>query len=321
MDDDFDLPDEGGNASGSSFVNELFSNRPKRQTGLTNENRSTLDDILASSSKQRPRVTFQDEQQPSHSERENNTPAQTVSSSLLDSLFSGGSTSGEQRRSTRAAGATSSAASPSSAPIRGPSPSRPQSVDQRLGPPNRSAPTPQSQESQQVNVSATIQAELEQLRREVSSLRYEHSEDQQTINEVRRKLEAEQTEHKRDSEKIREENKLEMQELIRRNEREKEEARREADRSAQLLNSIREQQGHFDSMVARLEGLNFGLGQVRDLVQNVNESNDKMAKEWNEQQAEHWKRLDEERGRLENSIKTMEKEMDQMRDSYQKAYI
>uniref|UniRef100_A0A915MQP7 Uncharacterized protein n=2 Tax=Meloidogyne TaxID=189290 RepID=A0A915MQP7_MELJA len=72
-------------------------------------------------------------------------------------------------------------------------------------------------------------------------------------------------------------------------------------------------------MSTRLEGLNFGLTQVRDLVHNVNESNDKMTKEWNEQQLEHWKRLDEERERLENSIKTMEKEMDQMRDSYQKA--
>ncbi|CAK5074156.1 unnamed protein product [Meloidogyne enterolobii] len=112
---------------------------------------------------------------------------------------------------------------------------------------------------------------------------------------------------------------MEVQELARRNEREKEEARREADRSAQMLNSIREQQGHFDSMATRLEGLNFGLVQVRDLVANVNESNNKMAKEWHEQQLEHWKRLDEERERLENSIRTMEKEMDQMRESYQKA--
>jgi len=79
--------------------------------------------------------------------------------------------------------------------------------------------------------------------REVSTLRYEHSEDQQTIAELRRKLEAEQNEHKRSTERIREETKLEVQELTRRNEREKEEARREADRSAQMLNSIREQQG------------------------------------------------------------------------------
>nr|CAD2161961.1 unnamed protein product [Meloidogyne enterolobii] len=74
-------------------------------------------------------------------------------------------------------------------------------------------------------------------------------------------------------------------------------------------------------MATRLEGLNFGLVQVRDLVHNFNESNDKMTKEWHEQQLEHWKRLDEERERLENSIRTMEKEMDQMRDSYQKEIV
>uniref|UniRef100_A0A915MX92 Uncharacterized protein n=1 Tax=Meloidogyne javanica TaxID=6303 RepID=A0A915MX92_MELJA len=305
MDDDFDLPDEGGNASGSSFVNDLFSNRPKRQTG-------GIDDILASSSRQRPRVTFQDEQQPPNPE----PSAQPVSSSLLDSLFSGGS-AGDQRRAARVGGGAtpSSSAQLSAAPMelthgdqltsftrRGPSPSRPQTGSQRAEqpPPNRPTSTIQHQESQQqINVSAAIQAELDQLKREVSTLRYEHSEDQQTIAELRRKLEIEQNEHKRSSERIREETKLELQELTRRNEREKEEARREADRSAQMLNSIREQQG--------------------DLVQNVNESNDKMAKEWHEQQLEHWKRLDKERERLENSIKIMEKEMDQMRDSYQKA--
>ena len=65
--------------------------------------------------------------------------------------------------------------------------------------------------------------------------------------------------------------------------------------------------------------MNFGLGQVRDLVQNVNANSDNMAKEWREQQAEHWRRLDEERGRLESAVRTMENEMDQIRDSYQKA--
>ena len=65
--------------------------------------------------------------------------------------------------------------------------------------------------------------------------------------------------------------------------------------------------------------MNFGLGQVRDLVQNVNANSDNMAKEWREQQAEHWRRLDEERGRFESVVRTMENEMDQIRDSYQKA--
>lgn len=64
--------------------------------------------------------------------------------------------------------------------------------------------------------------------------------------------------------------------------------------------------------------LNIGLGQVRDVLQNVNASTDKMAKDWHQQQSEHWKRLDEERGRFESAVRTMENEMDQMKDSYQK---
>ncbi|KAF7632885.1 hypothetical protein Mgra_00007744 [Meloidogyne graminicola] len=316
MDDDFGLPDEG-DASVNSFVNDLFSGRTKRQTGTSGESRSAINDILASSTKQRPRVTFQNEHQPTQSER-NSIPQ----ASLLDSLFST-SKSSEQRSSVRTANTLESSLPSTHTHIRGASPSHPQNTIHNYE--SHSNPTtsilPSQQLQQQISSSKSIQAEIEQLKREISSLRYEHSEDQQTISELRRKLEIEQDDHKRTVDRIREENKLELQEQIRKHGRELDKMAEETDRGTQLINSIREQQGHFDSLTARFEMLNIGLGQVRDVLQNVNASTDKMAKDWHQQQSEHWKRLDEERGRFESAVRTMENEMDQMKDSYQKEII
>jgi hypothetical protein len=71
----------------------------------------------------------------------------------------------------------------------------------------------------------------------------------------------------------------------------------------------------------RLEALNFGLGQVRDLVQNVGASSDQLEKGWREQQAEHWRRLEAERERWEKSAQAVEAEMSRLRESYEKVVI
>lgn len=60
---------------------------------------------------------------------------------------------------------------------------------------------------------------------------------------MRRKLEIEQDDHKRTVDRIREENKLELQEQIRKHGRELDKMAEETDRGTQLINSIREQQG------------------------------------------------------------------------------
>lgn len=79
--------------------------------------------------------------------------------------------------------------------------------------------------------------------RELSTLRYERSEDQRSLTELRRKLDTEQEENRRIIEREKEEKRAEIQEMARKHQRELEDLRREADRSADLLNGIREQQG------------------------------------------------------------------------------
>ena len=75
----------------------------------------------------------------------------------------------------------------------------------------------------------------------------------------------------------------------------------------------------FDTLATRLEALNFGLTQVRDLVQSIGTKGEELEHGWREQQGEHWKRLDAERERWEKAVREMEQEMGRLSEAYTKA--
>lgn len=360
MDDDFNLPDKGAgtdvaagaDGQSASFVSDLFGGGDigtKRQSTAAaaapfgaSSNRSTFDDILASAPRRRPQVTFQDEQQQQqHNINEPSPPPQqptkVASASLLDTLFAGSNTTSSNEQNRRSAISTATKRVGNIDTETGGS-GRIQSSQSHRGDHQQqiaasttsffpSTTTVASQQSQQSSAHSAAfaqsqpAAELDQLRREISTLRYERAEDQRSIGELRRRLEVAQEEHGRAMERDRQENRQEQQELHRRHERELSEARREADRSAQLLNTIREQQGSFEMLATRLELLNVNIGQVRELVQSVETKGDALGTEWREQQQEHWKRLDAERQRWENAMRGMEQEMDRIKEEYTKEIV
>uniref|UniRef100_A0A914HGS1 Uncharacterized protein n=1 Tax=Globodera rostochiensis TaxID=31243 RepID=A0A914HGS1_GLORO len=321
MDDDFDLPDESAaEGRSSSFVSDLFG-AAKRQAPSANSNRSTFDDILAGAPRRRqPVVTFQDDKEeaapvpvPSATE----TAPRAPSGSLLDSLFSSSGAAADQRRKANPATPSRGTSSPS--------PPTRQILQQAAGsraPQSSAVPLPSAgggavatdaaaaapfANNAPSSASVTLwQAELDQLRREVSNLRYERSEDQKTVGELRRRLDAALEDHQRTTERLVEQHKLEMNELERRHERALDEAKREGDRAAQILSNVREQEGSFGNLATRMDTLNFTLAQLRESVQSIGGRGEAMEANMNTfavdlratlncQQSEQWKRLETDR--------------------------
>ncbi|KAL3120026.1 hypothetical protein niasHT_004042 [Heterodera trifolii] len=311
MDDDFDLPDEGTEGRSASFVSDLFggAKRPA-PSAATGSNRSALDDILAGAPRRRqPVVTFQDEKEEAATEAAAAAPSRAPSASLLDSLFSSSASGGEQRRkaATVAGGGRANAPSPTPPATRQSSQTAAANnrvLSQQSPVAAGSAPPPDAAPSS-ASVSL-LQAETDQLRREVSNLRFEHSEDQKTIGELRRRLDAALEDHQRTTERLTEKHKTDISELERKHERALEEAKREGDKGAQILSNIREQEGSFANLATRVDALNFILGQLRESVQSVGGRGDAMEANLSTftadlrttldaQHSDQWKRLETDR--------------------------
>ncbi|KAI1700877.1 hypothetical protein DdX_16440 [Ditylenchus destructor] len=351
MDDDFDLPDEGGNtsgATGASFIDQLFGDSKKSAPRA-----STFDDILASVPKQRkPTVTFQDppisSPTPPAAPPATSTPA-TVSppsqpstkmesrssggpsSSLLDSLFptsslgsSGGGDFGGAEGSLRRRPASASGGPRMAVPSRDRQPSQAQM------PPPSAAPAIQTPEPVPARSNPATDAllaekdrEIEQLRRELSSLRYEKSEDQKTILELRRKLEFTLEDHQRILNHLHEEQRAEMKEMSRRHEQELDDARREAGKSTEILNDIRKHESSIDNIESKMDTLNQTLTFLKDSMQTMagrEEDVDKIVKMAEQQASEGVQRLEMEKKNWESkkndSLLKMEEEMEKMRKTY-----
>uniref|UniRef100_A0A915CZG4 Peptidase S1 domain-containing protein n=1 Tax=Ditylenchus dipsaci TaxID=166011 RepID=A0A915CZG4_9BILA len=303
MDDDFDLPDE--EATGSSFINDLFGGSAKRSAPART---STFDDILATAAAaQNPVAEMSTRQATLSTTGASGNPVGTVSRLRDDS-------STRQRPSSASGGPRQPAA-------------------------NRSQPSPLAEvqqpaiagsQVQSQRNSATIDAlvaekekELDQVRRELSSLRYEKTEDQKTIGELRRKLEFILEDHQRVLSHLHEEQRSELKEINRKHERELEEAKQEAAKNLEILSNIKQQESSFENVQSRMENLGFTLNYVRETVHSMAEKEEdvnKVIKLAEQQISERTQRLDDEKKAWEQnkdtSMQRMQEEMEKMRKDY-----
>ncbi|KAI6188757.1 hypothetical protein M3Y98_00388500 [Aphelenchoides besseyi] len=262
MDDELDLPDNA-DGDGTSYINSLFSGEPR-----TRSRRETS----SAGTQRRPTVTFQD-QTTSGTGSSSNPLAPPISTSLRPSTTTERPASAagsflDLFSSTPASTAAGSTATTNLISSVG--------ENTRTRKPSRRAPEePEQQPTSSAKTSTTRDnAEIEQLRREISNLRYERNELQQTINELH-KQQSQSTEiHEREIRTVRNEHREELERLKQEHHDEVTKLHRSIEDDVDVVRNVKRQEDQLVSVQSRLENVTFTLNGLRDAINSMGNYND-----------------------------------------------
>jgi len=179
--------------------------------------------------------------------------------------------------------------------------------------------------------------ELDQMRREVSTLRSEKAEDQRTINELHSKLESIREQHTKDTEKLRESHLQELESVKKEHAREIEERSRQSDRAGEILAAMKLTEGYatlvstcmarifrsLDALNPRFESITYTLSSLREQMASIGsreEDVDKVLKAAEEKFAQLSNQLEQERREIasqkEETARRMEAELESVTKRY-----
>uniref|UniRef100_A0AC34G5L0 Uncharacterized protein n=1 Tax=Panagrolaimus sp. ES5 TaxID=591445 RepID=A0AC34G5L0_9BILA len=326
-DDDLFLPEETTTSNSRSDFGSLFGSgttakREKKSvedlfgTSTTTTNASAKPNTFQiSSSRKRPTVTFQD---PPVTVSRNTIPTETKpettkppSTDLLDSLFTSSLTGGRRRQpETNPAKrpATTSAGSGR----------RPATDFLDENPPQRVDPIPNRQND----------AEVENLRREISTLKYEKTEDQETIQKLQANISKLKDEHSREIEQINRRHRDEIETLNKKHEVEKSQVEKTERAQADILSSINEYQNIFKDVIDRIETIQSSTSTIQEqvgLIKDKNEETEHVIEFANNQVEEAQKRLykelEEWEERKRQNSSSIEFEFDKLTRTYKEEIV
>uniref|UniRef100_A0A914C5P2 Uncharacterized protein n=1 Tax=Acrobeloides nanus TaxID=290746 RepID=A0A914C5P2_9BILA len=309
MDDDDDLPDDTGKAT-SGLISDLFGDTKRKPDRRTN-----LDDILGGGgsrgAKRKPTVTFQEPTatRTTTSSKENVVPTLEANPNLFSSLF----TSTEQSRRRPATFEDKPSTTTSGKDF----------VDSRISSRGREKTEQVEQRYTTKSSDAEKDLEIEKLRREISSLRYEKNEDQLTISELRRKNDNMVEEHKKNIQDVEEKNRREIEELKRVHVRELEATSYTKKQDVEVISLLERQSSYFDIFQSKIESINSILGELHQEIRSVNTEHgnvDQVIKYANEQISHTLQKIQEEKDNWENKksdqVLSIEKNIESLYQQY-----
>uniref|UniRef100_A0A914Y580 Uncharacterized protein n=1 Tax=Panagrolaimus superbus TaxID=310955 RepID=A0A914Y580_9BILA len=327
-DDELFLPEEttpsnARNDFGSLFGSEkTIAKREKKSVedlfgaSTTALNASTRPNTAQTiSSKKRPTVTFQD---PPVTVSRNTIPTETKpettkppSTDLLDSLFTSSLTGGRRRQPET--NATQKSAATGSGSGRRATDFLDENHSQRVEsvPPNRQN-----------------DAEIENMRREISTLKYEKSEDQETIQKLQANISKLKDKHSREIEQINRRHRDEIETLNKKHEVEKSQVEKTERAQEDILTSINEYQNILKDVIDRIETIQSSTSTIQEqvgLIKDKNEESEHVIEFANNQVEEAQKRLykelEEWEERKRQNSSAIESEFDTLAKTYKEEII
>ncbi|CAD5223150.1 unnamed protein product [Bursaphelenchus xylophilus] len=167
--------------------------------------------------------------------------------------------------------------------------------------------------------------EIESLKKELSTLRYEREQDQQLINELRRTNENLREDHEKELSSLRKEFKAEISDMQEKYEGQLREVRSNIEDDIDVVKNVKRQEDQLVSVQSRLENLDYTLSSLKDTINafgNYNEPVNRVV-DLAEKQIEDGMALlrtekAEFQAKKEKILETLEREIEKMTETYYK---
>uniref|UniRef100_A0A7E4W769 TACC_C domain-containing protein n=1 Tax=Panagrellus redivivus TaxID=6233 RepID=A0A7E4W769_PANRE len=335
-DDDLFLPEDSttGNAD-SDFIGSLFGG-PR----AVKKEKKTVEDLFRTPStrpasaapststtsppKRRPGVTFLDPPVSSTKSLPLSEPVKTESrpatTDLLNSLFSGTTSGSRRTRPTDAVGseAASVTGKTTTGSRRPTSSSGLDFLDSNEPPPRiEHAPTPAPPPPRN-------DAEIETLRREMSTLKYEKDEDLRTIRDLQSKISALKDEHHRHIEDLQIGHKREIEELQRKHNEELQQVKKVDEIQADILENVKQYHSVFDDVRNSLFAIQSNADDLKGQVEAIERRDDQTKnavdfanRQVDEAQNRLYQELQEFEQKRVNSVKFLEEQIEKLTRIYE----
>ncbi|CAD5216823.1 unnamed protein product [Bursaphelenchus okinawaensis] len=255
---DLDFPDEE-EASNDDIVNSLFGgSRPKTSSRRRPASATNLPTKKST-------VSFQEPPKPTTSET-SRRPAPSFDSSVGTSGLS--------------------LPVPPRAPLQNPTVSSSRALDDLFSTPARTEERPERQDrprgsrrSQPVEEEKSQpkdyhREEIENLKKELSTIKYERNEDQQVINDLRRENANLRDDHEKELKQLRKDFRVELEELQQKYEAQLKDVRQNVEDDIDVVRNVKKQEDQLVTVQSRLENVDYTLNSLKDAINSLGNYNE-----------------------------------------------